>query len=238
MSSLALTRAWGLAVLLTACGRAAPVARSEGVAIRARQEPVRLAPVTSASSAVSDGGVRPGDATPSVSGDNAGPASATAPTRDDDELRIVYAVLASPAALAQFVNPARGLVFVRYVEAPPTDDGREEIGATHLCGRQLGVTPRDLRSWLSAAARQAGPPDSYQMVCTNDDCVVPGMEYAPSIEFRFTPRSTGTPPNLTLVYVHSEAMLGEDWMTRSEDYLQKQLAAASKGCPGTRAHLR
>lgn len=143
---------------------------------------------------------------------------------------LVQRVLADESALATSIDPARGLVLVRYEEAGP-QGGREVRTQSHVCGAQLARKAADVRRMLQRATEQA-PPEEW--TCSAAECVAPGMEWTPTIYIRFARSAEGTLV-LTGVISVSEAALGEPWLTNARTYVERAIAAAeARPCPAPR----
>lgn len=140
----------------------------------------------------------------------------------DPHLVRLRALAADDDALRAGIDAARGVTVIRYIEAPPSGRGREDLSNRHLCGATVTRALPSLRSALSAAIEQAGASESFS--CDGDVCTVPGMEYQPAFHLYFV--SSGDALTLEAIAQVSEATMGEQWMTRATAYVTRSLTAA------------
>ena len=146
-------------------------------------------------------------------------------TVSDDE-RLLRAVAAGTVPIGSVIDPARGIVVTRYLEAGPRG-GHRTIVQHRLCGAAV-EHDTSLHRMLTTAMAQA---DNSEIDCGDDDCAVPGMEWTASFHARFARGATG---NRVLVRFseQSEADLPDAWVTRANTFAaQAEANALSHPCP-------
>lgn len=163
--------------------------------------------------------VAPGDSGVATSAD----VVTDAPPERSAQERFVRALADGSTAIADAVDPALGLTVVHYVEAPPQGHTHEDITNRHHCASALTQALAALQRDLHAAVVQA---DQLQgMDCTAAECVVGGMEYAPSWHILFAATDGGAPRIEALTLV-SEAGMNGAWTTRATAYVTRSLTTA------------
>ncbi len=158
------------------------------------------------------------------------PAAADVPVVPDEGAlneRLLRGLADGSIPLAASVDRALGVVTVSYLEAGP-NGGRESHSTQRLCG--ASTTNAALRQRLQALVTQArelgeGP------TCDAESCAARGMEYQPTLRAYFARRPDGSRVLVGAVEV-SEALLGEEWIARTQAYVNANLARArSTPCP-------
>lgn len=136
----------------------------------------------------------------------------------------IRALAGGTEALAAAVDPARGLVVARYLEAPPSGQGGERHTAQRLCGATLTRSAAAVRRDLAAAVAQAEGGDGF--VCQDRVCVAPGMEYQP--EWRVHFEDVQGTLRLTGVAQVSVAAIADAWVARANAYVDRAFADARR----------
>lgn len=156
------------------------------------------------------------------------PVTIDAPAPPSPDAELVRGLASGSVELSAHIDPAHGVVFVTYLEASPSGRSGVRRSTRRLCG---AAAARDaaLRARLREAVQQAA--DNESMECSDDECVVSGMEYQPAYRLRLGRTPDGTRVLLGAMQL-SEAALSEEWMERVQAYVAQGLAAArSRPCP-------
>lgn len=156
------------------------------------------------------------------------PAAVDVPEAPSPDAELVRGLASGSVDLATHIDPAHGVVFVTYLEAPPSGRSGVRRSSRRLCG---AAAARDaaLRARLSDAVQQASNSDG--VLCSEDECLVPGMEYQPAYRLRLGRLPDGTRVLLAAMQL-SEATMGDEWMNRVRTYVEQSLTAArSRPCP-------
>lgn len=149
----------------------------------------------------------------------------------DPRLARLRAFADGSTPIAEATDPAHGLTVVRYLEAPPSGQGRETFTSQHHCGAALARELPALRRTLAAIVEQARDTESFD--CRGGECVVRGMEYQPAWHVLFL--DVQGQPRIEAVMQVSEALMSEAWLSRATAFTERSLAAArARPCPPRR----
>jgi hypothetical protein len=147
------------------------------------------------------------------------------------EERLVRAFARGEIPIHDAVDPVRGLTVVHYLEAPPSGEGREDISNRRHCGTGLAQSADALRREFTSAVEQAEAMGGFH--CSAGECLVTGMEYAPVWNFTFA-QGDGGALRIESVVRASRALMNEAWVTRSQAYINRSLAASRARPCGSR----
>lgn len=161
-------------------------------------------------------------ASDAASADAATDDAPTARAQPDPHLVRLRALAADDATLRAGIDPARGVTMIRYLEAPPSGEGREEHTSRRLCGATLARALPSVRRALNAAIEQSTANESFD--CEGDVCTVAGMEYQPVHRLYFV--TTGDTITLEAIAQVSEAAMASEWLLRATDFVTRNLTAA------------
>ena len=104
---------------------------------------------------------------------------------------------------------------VRYLEAPPSGQGRETRTNERVCPAQLARRAGELRALLVRALARAA--DAHEIVCDGNECRIPGMEYEESRVFTFDVGDGGAMTLSAMRFV-SEAAMPQRWLDAANAY--------------------
>lgn len=149
------------------------------------------------------------------------------PTEGSTELLVarIHALAEGIEPLARAVDESRGLVIVRYLEAPPSGRGGTRRSAQRLCGTTLVRSAERVRQDLTAALEQAAHNDGF--VCSSSHvCVVRGMEHQP--DWRVFFEEQGGVLVWTGLAQVSVAAMHPSWVAEVEAYIANAFADARR----------
>jgi hypothetical protein len=149
-------------------------------------------------------------------------------------IALVLRILETEDALATAIDPARGLLLVRYEEAGPGEGRRRRETKTqqHLCGAAMTRKRAEIIALLRTATEQAAPDEEW--TCSETECIAPGMEWTPTIHIALARDPAGALVIEGLFSV-SEAALPEEWTDAANAYVARALTAARAApCPAPR----
>lgn len=155
------------------------------------------------------------DASASASDDAASAPAADAQAGPSPMERRLREMAASDEAFSAGISSTRGLVVVRYLEAPPSGRGRETRTNERVCPAQLTRRVAELRGLLVRALARA--PDPQDMQCEGNECRISGMEYEESRVFTFETGDGGAMTLSAMRFV-SEAAMPQRWIEAADAY--------------------
>jgi hypothetical protein len=138
-------------------------------------------------------------------------------------IAMIRSLAAPTSALEGAVSPSRGVSRIQYVEAPPSGNGRPRISAERYCAAAIGRASATLRADLAEFVQRID--SGTEAVCGDDGaCVVPGMEYQPSLTVRFAAGGDGATQTLESFERVSLAALSADWTARARAHVERALS--------------